>query len=676
MRMHGMRRMAPALAGALLLALPALAQPPSAPQGKDDDYKRQYLEQAKQAAEQNRYIIVKPDEHPKVDKAKEKTASDPEHFDQKLVTPEANMEPRMAHCDQIQAAWDKLAKNGYCTATLNDQTQRWWRRVCPNLRVPAAAKSCKKPNILLFLTDDMGWGDFGVYGGGDAVGAGTPNVDRLAHEGLLLTSTYSQPSCSPTRATIHTGQLPIHHGVLDPPMYGDPGGITLDSVPLPALLKRQGYATRLVGKWHLGDNTENLPTALGYDEFYGFLNVSDMYSEWKDPYYNPEVANDAERTHYMQNNKFNHYLVFSKAGLDPKKQGCTNVAEITTPRDALATAAGNKPDPGNPEPCGNLPDKKISISDLDQTWADYSVDFIHSMQGSATPWFLYHATRGCHFDNYPRPEFQRMSYARTTYGDCTVEIDYTLGRLLKALQESHQDENTLIFFTSDNGPEQEIEGHAHTPFRGGKGDTWEGGMRVPGIVRWPGMIAAGRQSDGLLDLSDLYPTFLGLAGFDYASASDADAKLAKRYLDGIDQTSFLIDDHGASNRRSELYWYLTTFAAVRMDEWKAHRVVSVPVGLHEGNLGGFSGNNLPTSYLWVFNLQDDPKESKNVFIRHLWNQGLFTGELQRYTCVLNHYPPNLPTKPAMEVFSKDKAWLLDLQAPNVCPPPTRIPERQ
>ena len=115
-----------------------------------------------------------------------------------------------------------------------------------------------------------------------------------------------------------------------------------------------------------------------------------------------------------------------------------------------------------------------------------------------------------------------MSYARTTYGDCTVEIDYTLGRLLKALQESHQDENTLIFFTSDNGPEQEIEGHAHTPFRGGKGDTWEGGMRVPGIVRWPGMIAAGRQSDGLLDLSDLYPTFLGLAGFDYASASEAE----------------------------------------------------------------------------------------------------------------------------------------------------------
>lgn len=256
-----------------------------------------------------------------------------------------------------------------------------------------------------------------------------------------------------------------------------------------------------------------------------------------------------------------------------------------------------------------------------------------------------------------------------------MEIDYTLGRLLKALKESGQDGNTLVFFTSDNGPEQEIEGHAHTPFRGGKGDTWEGGMRVPGIVRWPGMVEAGRQSDGLFDLADLYPTFLGLAGFDYASASEADPKLAKRYLDGIDQTSFLLDDHGASNRRSELYWYLTTFAAVRMDEWKAHREVSVPVGLHEGNLGGFSGNNLPTSYLWVFNLQDDPKESKNVFIRHLWNQGLFTGEFKRYTCVLNHYPPNLPTKPAMEVYSKDKAWLLDLQAPEICPPPARIPER-
>jgi arylsulfatase len=667
-----MGAVAPALVLALSLPGAILAQPPAAPQDKDDGYKRQYLEQAKLAADENRYIIAQPDQHPKLEKIEARREPDPTRVDLRLVTPEPNMEPRMAHCDQMQAAWEKLSAKGYCTPALAPPVARWWQRVCPNFHPPTSPASCKKPNLLLFLVDDMGWGDFGAYGGGRAVGAATPNVDRLAREGLLLTSTYSQPSCSPTRATIHTGQLPIHHGVLDPPMYGDPGGITAKSVPLPLLLKRQGYATRLVGKWHLGDNAENLPTALGYDEFYGFLNVSDMYSEWKDPYYNPEVTHDAERTHYMQNNKFNHYLVYSQAGPDTQKQGCTNVAEITTPRDAAV--AGSNPDKGNGDPCSNTPDRKISIADLDQTWADYSVGFIHQMQGKTQPWFLYHATRGCHFDNYPAPEFLRMSYARTTYGDCTVEIDYTLGRLLKALKETGQDENTLVFFTSDNGPEQEIEGHAHTPFRGGKGDTWEGGMRVPGIVRWAGMVAAGRQSDGLFDLADLYPTFLALAGFDYASATESDRELAKRYLDAVDQTSFLIDDRGASNRRSELYWYLTTFAAVRMDEWKAHREVSVPVGLHEGNLGGFSGNNLPTSYLWVFNLQDDPKESKNVFIRHLWNQGLFTAEFKRYTCVLNHYPPNLPTKPAMEVFSKDKAWLLDLQAPEICPAPTRIPQ--
>jgi len=136
----------------------------------------------------------------------------------------------------------------------------------------------RRPNILVILMDDVGWGDFGCYGGGVAVGAPTPHIDRLAREGLLLTSAYSEPSCTPTRASIMTGRLPMRHGLLIPPMYGMPGGLH-GEVALPALLSEAGYVTQAVGKWHIGENAESQPQNVGFDDFYGFLSVSDMYTE-------------------------------------------------------------------------------------------------------------------------------------------------------------------------------------------------------------------------------------------------------------------------------------------------------------------------------------------------------------------------------------------------------------
>lgn len=559
---------------------------------------QQYWERARVAADQNRYLI------------------------QNATTVAPNMEPRMVHPRQEEAAARKVA----------DYVKRHGRR----------------PNLLIFIVDDMGWGDFGPYGGGPSVGSPTPNVDLLARQGLLLTSTYAQPSCSPTRATIHTGQLPIQNGVLRPPMYGERGGITPASVTLPMLLKKQGYETRGVGKWHLGESTQNLPTLVGYDEYYGFLDVSDMYTEWRDHHYNPEVAWDDQRLRYMQERPFNHYLIHAKAGGKPEEQ-CKSLAEITTPAE-LATPG---PTRGAYEPCPKAnQDKRVSIADLDRLWADHSVDFIKSRKDGGKPWFLYHATRGCHFDNYPQPGTERASYARTSYSACTVEVDEILGRLMLALRESGQDEDTLVFFTSDNGPEGEIEFHGHTPFRGGKGSTWEGGVRVPGIARWPGMIEAGRVSDGLFDLADLYPTFLALAGFDYAKAAD----LKDRYCYGVDQSSFLVDDQGASNRRSVLYWMMRDFTAVRMDEFKAHRAVTLSTGLHGGNLGGFSGSTNKMSYLWMFNLMDDPQEQRNILIRHLWAQGLFNDEFQRFFQVLLKYPAKgIPGESTLDLLGAEPA---------------------
>lgn len=561
--------------------------------------------------------------------------------------PARNMEPVMQHPDQIQDAIDRLQSKGFCAANLAAS--------CPTCKVDAAReKSCKKPNLLIFIVDDMGWGDFGAYGGGPARGAATPKVDQLAREGLMLTSTYAQPTCSPTRATIHTGQLPVHHGVLYPPMYGDPGGLTEESVTLPWLLKRMGYRTQGVGKWHMGENVPNLPQNVGYDDYYGFLSVSDMYTEWRDQYYNPEVVRDEVRTTYMDRNHFSHYLIHATP-----ENGCQALGEITLPWEAEALqGVANRGNANNCTP-SSPNNQKVSIAQLDHLWAEYSQKFIRSQAESKQPWFLYHATRGCHFDNYNNEGNRRQSYARTIYSDCTVEMDEILGRLVRTLYETGQAESTLVFFTSDNGPEDEIAPHGHTPFRGGKGDTWEGGVRVPGIAWWPGMIDA-RQSDGLFDLADLYTTFTTLAGFDYAQPKDPRlaSQLKERYLYGVDQSSFLLAKDGASNRRSVLNWYLTNFSAVRMDEMKAHRMVTLPVGLEQGYFGGLAGVNLPVSYLWMFNVQADPKETENINIRHLWAQHLFSGEFTRFMCDLVAYPPNLPTQPETELMAQQQIQML------------------
>src|SRR5262249_57789831 len=163
-----------------------------------------------------------------------------------------NLEPAFQHKHQIEAAKAKLA----------DHLKR--RK--------------KKPNILVFLMDDVGWGDFGCYGGGVAVGAPTPNFDKIARNGLQLTSCYSEPSCSPSRATLLTGRVPNRHGLHRPPMYGEAGGLQ-GEITLPELLSAAGYATQAVGKWHVGENTASHPQNDGFDGFYGFLSLSDMYSE-------------------------------------------------------------------------------------------------------------------------------------------------------------------------------------------------------------------------------------------------------------------------------------------------------------------------------------------------------------------------------------------------------------
>jgi arylsulfatase len=462
----------------------------------------------------------------------------------------------------------------------------------------------KKPNILIFLMDDVGWGDPGFNGGGVALGNPTPNMDALAHGGLILTSAYSTPSCTPTRATIHTGQNPLHHGLLRPPMYGEPGGLD-GVVTVASILQTHGYVTQAVGKWHMGENEGSLPQNVGYDDFYGFLGVSDMYTEWRDIYFNPEVALSPARFAMMEKLGFNHSNVRCRKG----KKGVENVYEIN-----LST-----------------------IANLDRDWAEYSEKFIRGMQKNEKPWFLYHGTRACHFDNYPDAKHAGISPARTTYSDALVEADLILGKLVKALEETGQLENTVIFFASDNGPEGEIPPHGRSPFRGHKGSAWEGGVRVPAFAYFKNLIGP-RKSDGLFDLADLFNTCASIAG---APGAEVAKFLPKdRYVDGIDQASFLLASNGESNRRSRIYTLNQYFAGVRIDEFKAINTMELENAVFpRGYPGGFSGAVITqTGGAIICNLYTDPKEEESIGIRHIPMGVPILAETARYDEVLKKFP--------------------------------------
>jgi arylsulfatase len=499
----------------------------------------------------------------------------------KTVKPAKNLYPVIPHQDQDKQTADKLAA--------------------------LAARTGKKPNFLVFLLDDVGWWDPGFNGGGIAVGQPTPTMDEIAAGGLILTSAYSTPSCTPSRATIHTGQTPLHHGLLRPPMYNEPGGLD-GAITLPSLLKKLGYVTQGVGKWHMGENKGSLPQNVGYDNYRGFLGVSDMYTEWRDVYFNPEVALSPDRFAMMERETFSHYDV-----------RCT---------------------PADTEKCENV--KLIDldyIKDLDEVWLEESLGFLDKMKGSSEPWFLYHATRGCHFDNYPDDKWAGSSRARSVYSDCMVHMDDVLKRLFAKLTGTGQLENTMIILTSDNGPECEVPPHGHTPFRGCKGSSWEGGVRVPTFVYWKGMIAP-RKSEGLFDQADIFNTLISMAGA--PGAKLADYLPGDRYVDGVDQASFLVADNGQSARRARIYTMNQYLSAARVDEFKYIITAELEEGFFKkGFTGGFSGPIMTETGGGVMvNLYNNPQEDVSSGIRHIPMALPVGSALAEYMLELGSYPPH------------------------------------
>lgn len=463
------------------------------------------------------------------------------------------------------------------------------------------ARTGKRPNIVWLLVDDMGYGDPGAFGGGGAIGAATPNMDRLAREGLKLTSTYSQATCTPTRSAILTGRLPPRTGLTRPILAGD--RITknpwADEISLPKLLGEAGYSTVLSGKWHVGEAEGMRPHDIGFDEFYGYYAAQKEITQGVDKRRYPDLVLNPERLEMLKRTGASVSLVHGFKG------GATTDVEIVDSTEKMAEGDG-----------------KLKA---------FSLARIEELAKGDKPFFLEHAFMKVHADSFAAKPFEGKSASKYPYKDAVVEVDAYIGEIVQALDRAGVLENTFVFVTSDNGPQLDAwPDGGYTPFRGAKGSAWEGGVRVPGIAYWKGTIAPGRESDELFDLMDLFNTSLRIAGV-------ADRIPADRYIDGIDQASFLLADDGRSNREKVYIWNERDLMAMRMYEYKIH----VKVVKHDAQWLNIDMTTVSEVGLapWLFNLYIDPKEEYPVGHRmNAWLASM-AAELKGHAATFRKYPP-------------------------------------
>ena len=411
----------------------------------------------------------------------------------------------------------------------------------------ALSESSSKPNIILINIDDLGYADIGPFGGKTP----TPHLDRMAKEGMKLTSHYAAPLCSPSRAAMMTGcypkrALPIPH-VLFPAAKV---GLNPEEITLAEVLKPAGYVTACIGKWHLGDQAAFLPTAQGFDHYFGI------------PYSN-DMGIGAEGA------KSNPGEPLPKPNAKAKKASAEDDSGLK----------GNN-QPPLPMVNGSKVVERVKVAEqhtMTRRYTERTVDYIREHKDKS--FFLYLPHNAVHFPLYPHPDFVGKSGAGLQK-DWVMELDWCVGQIFDTLRELKLDSRTLVIFTSDNGGPLN-HGANNTPLRGGKGSTLEGGIRVCTLAWWPGKINAGSSTDSITSHMDWLPTFASLGGGKVPS---------DRKIDGIDLSALLFSDPTGFKPREAFFFYSGfNLQAVRSGPWKLH--------LEKGEL---------------FNLEADIGEASNV----------------------------------------------------------------
>src|SRR6516225_6555124 len=456
----------------------------------------------------------------------------------------------------------------------------------------------QKPNIILILSDDFGYGDPGVYGGGPGRGMPTPNLDRMASEGMTFFSFYAQPSCTPGRAAVQTGRIPNRSGMTAVAFQGQGGGLPAAEWTLASVLKQGGYKTFFTGKWHLGEADYALPNAQGYDEMkYAFLYHLNAYT-YGDPEWFPDM--DPQLRAMFQ--RVTKGALSGNAGQPTHQDFKINGQYVNTP-------------------VINGQEGVVGIPFFDEYVEKASLDYLDRNAKSTQPFFMSINFMKVHQPNMPAPEFQLKIPLKTKIADSVVEDDKRIGQIKDKVRSLGLDKNTYVFWTTDNGAWQDVYPDAgYTPFRGTKGTVREGGNRVPAFAWMPGRIAAGKRNYDILGGLDLMATFAAIAG---VKLPEKDRENQPIIFDSIDMSPVLFGT-GKSARNSWFYFTENelTPGAARVGNYKAVFNLRGDDGAPTGglavdtNLGWKGADKYVATVPQIFDLWQDPQERYDIFMNN------------------------------------------------------------
>lgn len=475
----------------------------------------------------------------------------------------------------------------------------------------AFAQTKKKPNIIMVISDDTGWGDLGVYGGGVGRGMPTPNLDKMAKEGMQFWSFYGQPSCTPGRAAMLTGRIPNRSGMTTVAFQGQGGGLPKEEWTLASVLKKANYKTYFSGKWHLGEADYAMPTAHGFDKMqnvvlYHLNAYTYCFESW-----NPDMSQEMADFY----NKSTTGILEGEAGGKARQ-----ISKVT----------------------------EENIAELDMMMTENNLKQLDEYGKSKDPFFMCINFAKNHQPNLPSKQFKGKSPAKSKYGDCVMEMDYNVGRIMDKIRALGIADNTIVIYTVDNGAWQDVHPDSgYTPFRGSKGTDREGGSRVPAIAWWPGQIEAGSQSHDIVGGLDLMATFANLAGVQLPTKDRAGVDMV---FDSYDMANILFKKGKPLRDR---WFYFTenelSPGAARIGKWKA-------VFNTRGDNGAMAGSDMPGQQLgWrgdqtyvatapaIYDLWQDPQERYDLFMNSwtekTWTMAIFNQAIAELMQTYDKIPP-------------------------------------
>jgi len=484
----------------------------------------------------------------------------------------------------------------------------------------AQQSTSNRPNIILILSDDFGYGDSGAYGGGPNRGMPTPALDRLAAEGMTFFTFYAQPSCTPGRAAVQTGRIPNRSGMTTVAFQGQGGGLPAAEWTLASVLKQGGYRTFFTGKWHLGEADYALPIAHGYDEMrYVGLYHLNAYT-YADPEWFPDMAPEL-RAMFQRVTKG---ALSGRAGGRATEDFKINGEYVDTPERGV-----------------------VGIPFFDEYVEKASLEYLDNVGQSTAPFFMSVNFMKVHQPNLPHPDFKHKSLSKTKYADSVVENDTRIGHIVDKVRQLGLEKNTYIFWTTDNGAWQDVYPDAgYTPFRGTKGTVREGGNRVPAMAWGPG-IKAGTKSYDLVGGLDFMATFASIA---HVKLPEKDREGKAMVFDSYDMSPVLFGT-GKSARRN--WFYFTedelTPGAARVDNYKAVFNLRGDDGASTGclavdsNLGWKGASKYVATIPQVFDLWADPQERYDIFMNNFtertWVMITISDAIKDLMKTYAQYPP-------------------------------------